>query len=349
MIDTKKNCLNLKELKTPLKILIPLWFVFFVFAFSIFFIFIPSLKNNLINQKKETIQKLTDSAVSLLAEYNQRVQSGELTLEDAKSRATNRIRNLKYGPKGKDYFWITDMHPFMIMHPYRPDLETSDVTSFRDLEGNYPFMAMVETVLKNKSGYVNYFWESQDAPQQVVPKISYVKGFEPWGWIVGTGIYIEDVNFEIKNALDGLKTIFICILLLILCLSAYITWQTIRSRGKKKLMEEAFRKEKETLSMILERTPHGISLVDNDGKYLYLNPYYTKITGYTLEDIPSKKEWFEKAYPDENYREEISEAWNKDILDGELEKIREFKIKCKNGDTKHIEFRSAFLKDKKIF
>ncbi|WP_300460751.1 cache domain-containing protein [Desulfobacula sp.] len=343
-----KNSSKLKELKTLLQIIIPIWFVFFVFVFSIIFIFIPSLKNNLINQKEETIQKLTDSAVSLLSEYNQRVLSGELILEEAKSRAANRIRNLKYGPKGKDYFWITDMHPFMIMHPYRPDLETSDVTLFRDLEGNYPFMAMVEMVLKNKGGYVNYFWQSKDAPQKVVPKISYVKGFEPWGWIVGTGIYIEDVNFEIKGALDGLKTIFICILLLVLCLSVYITWQTIRSRNKKRLMEEAFRKEKETLSMILERTPHGISLVDNDGKYLYLNPYYTKITGYILEDIPSKEDWFKKAYPDENYRKEIIEAWNKDILEGELGKIREFKIKCKNGDTKHIEFRSAFLKDKKI-
>jgi PAS domain S-box-containing protein len=348
MIDTKKNRLNLKELKTPLKIIIPLWFVFLVFAFSIFFVFIPSLKNNLINQKKETIQKLTDSAVSLLAEYNQRVQSGELTLEDSKSRATDRIRNLKYGPKGKDYFWITDMHPFMIMHPYRPDLETKDITLFRDPEGNYPFMAMVETVLKNKSGFVNYFWELQDAPQKVVPKISYVKGFEPWGWIVGTGIYTEDVNFEIKNALDGLKTIFICILLLILCLSAYITWQTIRNRSKKRLMEEAFRKEKETLSMILERTPHGISLVNNDGKYLYLNPYYTKITGYTLEDIPSRKEWFEKAYPDEEYRKKVLSTWNDVIIHEGAGKIREFKIKCKNGDIKHIEFRSAFLKNEKI-
>jgi len=121
-----------------------------------------------------------------------------------------------------------------------------------------------------------------------------------------------------------------------------------QAEEEKAKLEEAFYKEKETLLMILERTPHGISLVDNDGKYLYLNPYYTKITGYTLEDIPSKEEWFKKVYPDENYRKEIIDAWNKDILEGELGKIREFKIKCKNGDTKHIEFRSAFLKDKKI-
>jgi PAS domain S-box-containing protein len=121
-----------------------------------------------------------------------------------------------------------------------------------------------------------------------------------------------------------------------------------QAEEEKAKLEEAFHKEKETLSMILERTPHGISLVDNDGKYVYLNPYYTKITGYTLEDIPSKEEWFKKAYPDKNYRNGIIETWNNDTLEGELGKIREFKIKCKNGDTKHIEFRSAFLKDKKI-
>jgi PAS domain S-box-containing protein len=131
-----------------------------------------------------------------------------------------------------------------------------------------------------------------------------------------------------------------------------VVYQDITERKQaeeeKARLEEAFHKEKETLAMILQRTPHGISLVDNDGKYVYLNPYYTKITGYTLEDIPSKQEWFKKAYPDENYRRKIIEAWNKDTLEGELGKIREFKIKCKNGDTKHIEFRSAFLEDKKI-
>ncbi len=113
-------------------------------------------------------------------------------------------------------------------------------------------------------------------------------------------------------------------------------------------IEEALRKEKETLSMILERTPHGISLADNDGKYLYLNPHFTKITGYTLEDIPSQKEWFEKVYPDEVYRKKVLSAWNNDIIHEGAGKIREFKIKCKNGDTKHIEFRSAFLENEKI-
>ena len=112
--------------------------------------------------------------------------------------------------------------------------------------------------------------------------------------------------------------------------------------------EKELKKKRETLTMILERTPHGISLVDNDGKYLYVNPYYTKITGYTLEEVPSKEEWFEKVYPDESYRKEVIEAWKKDILQEGIGKIREFKIKCKSGNTKYIEFRSAFLKNEKI-
>jgi len=118
----------------------------------------------------------------------------------------------------------------------------------------------------------------------------------------------------------------------------------------RKRVEEELKKERETLSMILERTPHGIALVGNDDTYLYVNPYYTQITGYTLEDIPSKEKWFEKAYPDKNYRKEVVETWNKDkgVPQDGVGAIREFKIKCKNGDVKHIEFRTSFLKNQKI-
>ncbi|MDZ7665269.1 MAG: PAS domain S-box protein [Desulfotignum sp.] len=111
--------------------------------------------------------------------------------------------------------------------------------------------------------------------------------------------------------------------------------------------EKALQEKKETLSIILESTPHGITLIDNDGKYLYVNPYFTKITGYTLKDIPTKETWFEKAYPDKKYRKQVSEAWGRDSNSAQ-EQNREFKIICKNGQSKHIEFRSTFLKDQKI-
>ncbi len=80
-------------------------------------------------------------------------------------------------------------------------------------------------------------------------------------------------------------------------------WRDITNRVQ---AEKARQEEKETLSTILESTPHGITLIDNYGKYLYVNPYFTKITGYTLKDIPTKEVWFDKAYPDKVYRKNVT-------------------------------------------
>jgi PAS domain S-box-containing protein len=348
MTGTPKNRLKSNLFKEPFNIIVPIWAVFLVFVLSIFFVFIPSLKTNLMDQKKEMIQTLTHSAVSLLAEYHQRVLSGELTLAEAKDRARERIRHMRYGRAAKDYFWIIDMHPFMVMHPFRPDLEGQDLTLFKDPRANYPFLAMVEKVLGQNEGYVNYYWQWKDAPHKIVPKLSYVKGFKPWGWIVGTGIYMADVEAEISDILGNLSKIIILILLFVLGLSGYITWQTIRIKNRKNRIETDLTKERETLSMILESIPHGISLVDNDGRYLYVNSSFTTITGYTLEDIPSKKVWFQKAYPDTAYQKKVMNAWESDISSQEESHVREFKIVCKNGETRHIEFRSSFMADKTI-
>jgi diguanylate cyclase (GGDEF)-like protein/PAS domain S-box-containing protein len=122
-------------------------------------------------------------------------------------------------------------------------------------------------------------------------------------------------------------------------------WRDITHR---KSAEKERQKEKETLSIILESTPHGITFIDNHDKYLYVNPYFTKITGYVLEDIPTREDWFKRAYPDKNYRKKVIQVWGADRNQTGQGKSREFKIKCKTGQSKHIEFRSSFLKDGKI-
>jgi PAS domain S-box-containing protein len=122
-------------------------------------------------------------------------------------------------------------------------------------------------------------------------------------------------------------------------------WRDITHRKNE---EMARQKEKETLTTILESTPHGIALTDNHGKYLYVNPYFTEITGYELKDIPTKEDWFKKAYPDEEYRKKVFEAWRGDDNHLSRGKHREFRIICKDGQSKDLEFRSTFLKDQKV-
>ncbi len=348
MIHSLRTHLKSDLFKENLTIIVPIWTVLGIFILSVFLIFIPSLENSLTDQKKEMIHTLTHSAVSLLPEYHEKALSGELTPSEARTRAMEQIRHLRYGAEGKDYFWIIDRHPFMIMHPYRPDLEGRDLTSFSDVQGDFPFIAMVEIALNQGEGYVNYYWQWKDAPHKIVPKISYVKLFEPWGWIVGTGIYVDDVKKEIRLIMSQTTQVFAAVFFVILLLSIYITWQTIRIRNKKIHAERAVQKEKEVLSLILESTPHGITLIDKNDQYLYVNPYFTKITGYTLADIPDKQTWFEKAYPDPTYRQHVVAAWKDDIpIEGRVH-IREFTIMCKDRQVKDIEFRSTYTSEKKI-
>ena len=106
-----------------LRIIVPVGLTFVLFVLSVFLIFIPSMEDSMMEQKREMIRALTDSACSLLDQCAAQGSGGELSLEDAQARAMSIISKLRYGPDGKDYFWINDMHPRMIMHPYRPDLD----------------------------------------------------------------------------------------------------------------------------------------------------------------------------------------------------------------------------------
>ncbi len=121
-----------------------------------------------------------------------------------------------------------------------------------------------------------------------------------------------------------------------------------QSESKLRQAEKSLEKERETLSMILEGNPHGIAMMDGNGNYLYINPYFTNITGYILSDIPSRDKWFEKAYPDMDYRKKVADSWEIDRLKQGMGEKREFRIRCKNGLSKDIEFRSTILKDKII-
>lgn len=279
VMRNKKNILS-----KLVRISFPIWLTFILFVVSIFFLFIPSLKQNLMAQKKEGIKQLIDSNCSLFEEYQKKVEQGELTLSEAQKKAINQMRTLRYGNEGKDYFWINDKHPFMIMHPYRPELEGKDLTHFKDAQGNYPFIAMVEKVVQEGSGYVNYYWQWKDSPDKVVPKISYVKGFEPWGWILGTGIYTNDVKSEIRSVLKSLSIISIVILMILLVVSFYLTIQAIRSENERRESVDKLYQSERLHRRFIDNAPIGMYTLNLKGEFTYINKKTESITGYKKED-----------------------------------------------------------------
>jgi len=117
---------------------------------------------------------------------------------------------------------------------------------------------------------------------------------------------------------------------------------------ERKRAEASLQREKENLSTTLDNNPHGIVLIDDNGKWIYMNPMFREITGYTPEDIQTGREWLQKAYPDADYRKKVIDAWKKDSKQGGKGDNYEFDVTCKDGQVKQIEFSTAHLVDRSV-
>ncbi len=225
---SQHNALSFQAL--PVRIIVPVAMTLILFIMTIFLLIIPLLEKNMMNGKREAIMHLTETAWSTLAMYHDQALKGVCSQEEARKKAIHHLAQLRYGPDLKDYFWINDMGPVMIMHPYRPDLVGRDISGFQDPAGTYLFQEMVNLVKENRAGFVDYLWQWQENSDRIVLKISYVQAFEPWGWVVGTGIYVEDVVAEIGTITRKLTWTCLGIMGVVLLLSAFI----IREAAKEK-------------------------------------------------------------------------------------------------------------------
>lgn len=169
-------------------------------------------RKELMSQKKEYLKSQVQTAISVLEKaYNDvmadkadKADKAQFDEEQSKKDVLSLIEHLKYGPENFDYFWINDIEPKMVMHPYKPDLNGKNLKDFADPNGKHLFVEFVKTCQKNGEGFVDYYWPKYGAkiPQ---PKLSFVKLFKPWNWIIGTGIYIDDIDSSIKLREQDLK------------------------------------------------------------------------------------------------------------------------------------------------
>jgi methyl-accepting chemotaxis protein len=174
-------------------------------------------------EKEHQTRKLVEAAHSILKEEHNLISKGVKDEAAAKASALEVIKAMRYD--GTNYFWINDMHPTMIMHPTKPALDGKDLSEVKDPAGKKLFVEFAKTVKKSGSGFVPYLWPNptSDNPDEPVAKLSYVMGFEPWGWIVGSGIYIDDVEAAFQKKLVSLGAAVISILAVLATLSFMIT------------------------------------------------------------------------------------------------------------------------------
>ncbi|QMV15787.1 methyl-accepting chemotaxis protein [Vibrio spartinae] len=148
-------------------------------------------KHDLMEDKQIKTQHLIESTYSLLSYYHRLETEGTLTRQVAQQQAQQAIKHLRYGKN--DYFWINDLTPTMIMHPFKPQLDGKNLSKAKDPTGKALFLEMVQVAKNQGGGVVHYMWPKPGSETDVA-KVSYVKLFKPWGWIIGSGIYVDDVE-----------------------------------------------------------------------------------------------------------------------------------------------------------
>ena len=156
------------------------------------------IKSTLMDGREAQTRHIVEVAHSTVAHFHQQAEQGTMTRTEAQAAALEALRAVRYA--GQEYIWVNDMRPVMLMHPINPALEGTSLAEFADPTGFRLFQGFVETVREAGSGFVPYLWPKPGSDQPV-PKISYVSGFAPWGWVIGTGIYIDDVDTAFRNAL----------------------------------------------------------------------------------------------------------------------------------------------------
>jgi methyl-accepting chemotaxis protein len=153
------------------------------------------------------------TAFGVVTHYGELETSGDLTRAQAQASALAVLKGLRYG--AGDYFWVNDDHAKMIMHPVKPELDGTDVSGMKDPDGVPIFQRFVETARGGGAGFVSYQWPKPGA-QDPQPKISYVAGYAPWGWIVGSGVYTDDIEADAWRGIRmlGLEVAIAAIVLL---------------------------------------------------------------------------------------------------------------------------------------
>ncbi len=183
----------------------------------------------LLEQKRLQTKHVVDAVYGLVEHYAGLAEEGVLSKQEAQQAASSSIEKLRYN--GSDYFWINDMQPRMIMHPNRPQRIGQDLSQIEDSNGTKIFVEIVNKVKAEGAGFVDYLGPKpgQDLP---AAKTSYVRGYMPWGWIVGSGTYIDDVNMLFMAQFKRLALIGGAVTLLIGLFCVFIARGITQTMGR---------------------------------------------------------------------------------------------------------------------
>ncbi|WP_319524279.1 cache domain-containing protein [uncultured Desulfosarcina sp.] len=317
---------------------LPAFLVVALFGITVFFFILPRLEATILASRQSSVRELVRSIEYLLNTYQEDVDNGLLDLAEAQNRALRRIRSFRYGIDMDNYFWVSDLKGRFHMHPIRPDLVNQDFDTITDPQARQFLQKSIDVATRQKSGFIEYMWKNRPDETRTHSKLAYVSLFEPWKWVIGSGLYYDDVRDEIAALTRDLTLVGIGVLLFSALLSGYLTWRGLIVRKEQRRAEKALQQSEMRFRNLFMMSPVPMILVDRKIGIVEVNEQFTQIVGYTRDDLSIRGKWWELAYPDPVYRQSAISAWQTAVHDtlenNTIVEPFENNVACKDGRTR---------------
>jgi len=181
-----------------------------------------ALSGRIMETHKLQIRSVTEAAVKVVQAYYDEVQAGTITGDQAKELAKNALRKIRFA--GNEYFYVYDYEGKLIAHPFKTELEgTYKLKAAKGPDGKAIIPELIKAA-RDGGGYVPFSW-AKPPSNEITPKLGYAAAFDPWQWMIGTGVYVDDVQGERNEALLKIGLIAVAVLLVMVASGLYISWQ----------------------------------------------------------------------------------------------------------------------------
>ncbi|KXF83416.1 methyl-accepting chemotaxis protein [Enterovibrio coralii] len=217
-------------------------------------------RENMMEDRKSQIQVLVETAETLVTKLYEQAEAGEFSMNEAKTRAITALDAMRYGDNG--YFMIYDENSVMVHHPISANLIGRNLAGLQDINGVYIVKDQVD-IAKQGGGFVEYQWKKAGADDTPYPKIAYSLPFQPWGWVLNTGLYVDDIDAIFYRDVQRLLLLVALIAVVLVAISITIARSITSPIGK---LQTLLNTAEKNLDLTVRFRPKGNNEISQLGR-----------------------------------------------------------------------------------